>query len=133
MNANGADNTTNDEAESGDTADPTLYGSSLSLDTVLSLLSHHRRRDLLRCLIDTPGLTGDVDECAEYLASLEERRTGERPRTDQVVVTLHHVHIPKLSSAGVCEYDPRSEEIRYRRVGQLESWLERIGTHESGI
>lgn len=130
MNANGADNKTNGEPKDGDTVDAPLYGSSLSLDTVLSLLSHRRRRDLVHYLIRTPGKTGSVDDCAEYLSKREEERTGKRPRTDEVRVTLHHVHIPKLSSADICEYDPRTEEIRYRPVGRLESWLDRIRAHE---
>lgn len=114
------------EGTDGPGADTGLHEVSLSLDTILSLLAHHRRRDLLQYLAWEPAPTVSVEECVDHLADREEDRSGERPGHEQVQAALHHAHIPKLVDAGVVDYDARNGEIRYWGDEELEAWLDRI-------
>lgn len=63
----------------------------------------------------------------------EELRTPARSSTDPtgLAVQLHHVTLPKLSEAGVLEYDSDEKRVRYSGDGDLESILEDIRTVES--
>lgn len=131
MNANGPGNGKCDKCESGGSSDANLHEVSLSLDTILSLLAHHQRRDLLRYLMETPDQARSLEECVHHLTEREAERTGERPPQDQVETALHHSHIPKLRDAGVCEYDPRTQDLRYWGNDTLEAWLNRIEAHEA--
>lgn len=103
---------------------------SLSLDTILSLLAHHHRRDLFSYLVDAPDQTYRLDECAEYLLKQDAERPGELPQQTQVEADLHHVHIPKLRDVGILEYDPRTQELRYWGHDYLETCLDRVQSQE---
>lgn len=111
-------------------ADDTIQQVTLSLDAILSLLSDRHRRDLLRYLIESEDDTCTHDKCIGYITRQEERRRGERPGHDEIAAALHHIHIPKLSDAGVVEYDGRSQEIRYWGNDRLEKWLQQIQAAE---
>jgi hypothetical protein len=103
---------------------------SLSLDAVLSLLADERRRDLVRFLVEEVDETASIRECTDHVVECEQARTGDRPAYDQVEMKLHHVHVPKLASSGIIEYDPRNREFRYHGHEAVESWLDRIQAHE---
>lgn len=107
-------------------ADDTVHQVSLSLDAILSLLSDRHRRDLLRYLMESDDRTCTHDKCIGYITRQEEQRRGERPGHDEIAAALYHIHIPKLSDAGVIEYDGRSQEIRYWGNDRLEEWLQQI-------
>jgi hypothetical protein len=64
------------------------------LDTYLRLLAAERNRQLLRSLLDADGSP----------VSVESDDANERAR-------LHHVNLPKLSSAGLIDWDPRDDLI----------------------
>lgn len=122
---------TNDEPEPGRATDADLPDVSLSLDAILSVLAHHRRRDLLRYLIDSPDQTASVEACVDHLLKREGERTGERPSRDHVEASLHHLHLPKLADAGILDYDPRSREFRYWSHDRLESLLDYLHANDS--
>lgn len=124
------DPTTDVEEEPPADSDP--YTVSLSVDAILSLLSHHRRRNLLAYLVDEADRMATIEECVSHIAEREEARTGDRPGHDHVETDLHHTHIPKLEDAGIVEYDTRNKEFRYRGHEDLEAWLDRIRAHEPG-
>lgn len=106
-----------------------VHSVSLSLDEILSILAHRRRRDLVRYFVENSTPTVSVAECVEYLAE-QEGQQADDPH-DYIRKRLHHVHVPKLADAGVIEYDARSKEIRYWGQDELERWLERIDAVES--
>lgn len=112
--------------EKTDTADTesNIRGTDLSLNAILELLTHHHRRELLRELIDDPDHTANLDEITTILIDREIERTGKRPGRTEIETQLHHIHLPKLTNAGIVEYDTRSKEVRYRRHERLEDVLE---------
>jgi len=65
------------------------------------LLAEERRRMTLDVLAgrDTPI---DVQELAAGIAAREDGSGG----TEEVAITLHHIHLPKLATHDVIEYDP---------------------------
>ncbi len=75
------------------------------------LLSSERRRILLNVLEERPAPM-DLMELA-WAISKRENGAGSEPTADveQVVITLHHHHLPVLSEAGIVEYQPASKKI----------------------
>ena len=83
----------------------------LSATEYHSLLSSKRRRLTLASLTDraTPVELGD---CAAIVADAETDGGEASPATvDRIELTLHHVHLPKLSEFGVIEYDPERTRV----------------------
>lgn len=81
-----------------------------------SLASSHRRR-LLCYLLEENEST--VDELATVLCGWEAsasktfRQPGDR---NKLFVKLHHSHLPRLSNAGLIEYDPLDGSVRLERL-----------------
>lgn len=107
-----------------------MYEQSLSLDTVLQLLAHSQRRDLLHHLREAQNYTSSIDDCVSHLLTREAERPGDRPSRETMQATLYHAHIPKLADASVVEFDQRNHEIRYWGNERLETWLDRIRAHD---
>lgn len=103
---------------------------SLSIDAILELLSHRERRKVLEYLVQTTADTVQVEELLEYLAEDEADRTGGSPSRARFETSLYHLHLPKLADAGIVDYDPRTQQVRYYGKSQLEEWLERIAEVE---
>jgi DNA-binding transcriptional ArsR family regulator len=96
----------------------------LSYDTIFALLANSRRRAIIRILATGPADVIELDEMTEALQTSESPSVrGER---DAIAIECLHVHLPKLADAGVVEYDPRSEIIRYHRNPRLEGILDSI-------
>lgn len=80
----------------------------LSLGERLSLLSHPHRRGALECLDRASGGV-DVEAFADCVvrevADDADEADDERR---QVLLALHHNHLPRLEDHGVLEYDPES-------------------------
>lgn len=104
-------------------AEANALNGALSLNAILELLAHHYRRETLRFLSDVPNQTATVDELANRLITWEAERTGKRPARDEIEAQLHHIHLPKMTEAGIIEYDTRSKELRYWREERLEDLL----------
>lgn len=100
-----------------------IRSTDLSLNAILELLTHHHRRELLRKLIHESDHTANLDEITTTLIEQEIERTGERPGRHEIEIQLHHIHLPKLTDAGIIEYDTRSKEVRYWQEEQLEDIL----------
>ena len=94
-----------------------------STDLLFELLAD-RRRHILHCLTDQPdGVAGFTD--------LVDAVVGHEPETDAedretVRTSLYYVHLPKLTEAGVIDYDTRSEAVRYSQQPLLEDCLANI-------
>jgi hypothetical protein len=83
----------------------------LSEQTIFTLLSVRRRRDLLRLLEGSGGET----TLAEITADVADREQGMESNAAErkaVYVSLYQVHIPRLVEAGVLEYDDVNRTIR---------------------
>lgn len=113
----------NDDETPDEQRHSTDLESGLSVDAMLNLLAHAYRRGLLQYFVDSTNDISTLDEVTTRLVARERKRTDDRPTRDRVETELVHVHLPKLSSAGILEYDSRSREIRYRRHDRLESLL----------
>lgn len=97
---------------------------SLSLDAVLDALGHYQRRKLLRLFREESTRTADFERCVNHLLEVERRRTGEVPSLEHLRITLHHVHLPKLSETGVLTYGESAETVRYHPDDTVERWLD---------
>lgn len=95
----------------------------LSDDELFDLLSHPRRRWLLYALLHRTDLTTVMD-LADALATVERSQRTGPGRLEQVAITLHHTHLPKLAKAGVIAYDRDRNRIELRdAVTTLELYL----------
>ncbi|SFG33991.1 hypothetical protein SAMN04488063_1734 [Halopelagius inordinatus] len=111
---------------------PESEGPPLALDTVLEILSHHHRRDLFRLFREESTKVVDFERCVSHLVERERERTGQIPGPDHLRITLHHVHLPKLSHAGLVTYDESAETLRYHRDEGIEEWLGLIESEGDG-
>jgi hypothetical protein len=90
-----------------------------SIETVFEILHDDRRREICRYLVtDAPGVV-TIDEITDELADDEQERR-------RLALNCHHRHLPKLDDAGLIEYDPRSNTVRYWGQPTLEKWLEHL-------
>ena len=97
----------------------------LSIDTLFDVLSDARRRYALHYLLGTADGVTNVETLAEEIAAWE-RATGraDAPAED-VMVDLHHAHLPLLVDVGLVEYDERSGAVRYRDRHPVRDCFER--------
>lgn len=74
------------------------------------LLASERRRVTLAVLESVTGQLS-LDRLATAVAASQ---SGDDETTDveEVRITLHHVHLPKLAAAGVVEYDRTHHVVR---------------------
>ena len=123
-----------DRDHNDSTAEPTptseIPDVSLSLNAILEVLAHHHRREILRLLKEDPDHTANIGDIISHLINHEANRTGERPGRDQIEIAVHHTHLPKLTSAGIVEYDTRSKELRYWHHENLEDLLDDLHSYE---
>lgn len=86
--------------------------SSPTTSDVLRVLGDERRRRTLSTLTDAP-LPVPVSRVAHAVAIEEHPGDGDVPpeRVEEVHVTLRHVHLPKLASAGLVSYDAEAGTV----------------------
>jgi len=96
----------------------------LSADTVFELLASRRRRFVLYHLVDADGDVA-LDALVSHVVEWETAGlTPPRGHEDRVATALHHVHLPRLASAGVLAYDDGDETVRYLGSAELERLLD---------
>ena len=92
---------------------------SLSIDTpsqideALSVLSHRYRRSVLRYLTDESAPTA-LDDLTEYVREREAAAVRDGIPTaghDEVLVALHHRHLPKLAATDAITYDSSARRV----------------------
>ncbi|MDZ7730153.1 MAG: hypothetical protein U5K37_03105 [Natrialbaceae archaeon] len=96
-----------------------VQGESLSLDFVFELLASSRRRLVLYRLNEARDGTAKLEDLARYISVYENESSLE-----SIQLALEHTHLPKLVAAGIVEFDPRSDTIRYWSHPSIEEWLE---------
>ncbi|WP_435067962.1 DUF7344 domain-containing protein [Haloplanus sp. C73] len=91
------------------------------VDAVFDVLSDARRRRTIRALRERGDRT-PVTELADALAG---REPGS-PETEQLVVSLQHVHLPKLEATGVVECVDDGTAVRYDDAPLVETLLDQV-------
>lgn len=114
----------------GEQEDAERADGPIEFDRLFSLLSTARRRYALYCIVETPTTALSTADLVDELAALEGRASAEIPSRDEIELTLRHTHLPKLSSAGVIDYDPERSVVRYCGDRRVDRWLDRTMTAE---
>lgn len=113
-------------------ADPPVSDESPSgtdLDSLFEILADEQRREILVYLDHVDDGVAAFSDLIEHVA--DESEDASSTDRDQLAVTLHHNHLPKLSDADIVEYDTRSERVRYRGGPVVTDWLELARSYES--
>ncbi|MFA9501151.1 hypothetical protein ACERIM_00035 [Natrinema sp. H-ect1] len=100
-----------------------------SVDELLKLISHQRRRAILDLLFthDRPLTITDLRN--EVVEKEQDAEITEIPseRVKQVQISLHHVHIPKLEEKGVVNYDSNRKIVEpTEKLSQLEPFRDHL-------
>lgn len=98
-----------------ETPNPLSDAAPLDDDTRHGILSSRRRRVLLDVL-DGRQTPVDVAALAEAVEAREHDAGAESKGVQQVAVTLHHNHLPRLAQAGVVEYDSTARRVESARA-----------------
>lgn len=78
-------------------------------DKIYAVLADHPRRLILHYLRDSPENMASRQQISEHIS---EHDLGPQ-RAETVAIKLHHVHLPKLTEAGIVEYNPQTGIIQY--------------------
>jgi hypothetical protein len=126
----GAPTGTRPSSAGGPTPTPIPY----SFETVLEIISATRRRTLLYELKDRTNETFGLEEVVEWVYTREEAiPIRESPESrDEILLSLTHVHLPKLEAEGILTYDSDEEFIDYEANPALESCIRYLETLELG-
>lgn len=101
------------------------YAADVS-NTLFEALANDQRRSIIRCFSESPDSVATVGELAEYVMT----HCSTARNIEQLESRLHHVSLPKLSEAGLVEYDPRSNTVRYCSNTAVEGLLDELREHE---
>lgn len=84
-----------------------------SLDDLIALLTHERRRRLLAYLTERPGESVPMGKLEDVVT--EDAAPGSVPsrRPEPVEIDLYHVHLPKLADAAVIQFDREARTVCY--------------------
>ncbi|WP_339104161.1 hypothetical protein [Haloterrigena salinisoli] len=100
-----------------------------SVDAILELLSHQRRRAVLDLLLTHDQLLTTTDIRNEIVEREQDTEITEIPSEQvmQVHISLHHVHIPKLAEEGVINYDSNRNLVEpTEKLSRLEPFLAQL-------
>jgi len=78
-------------------------GTDASTNEMFDVLSDGQRRRALNYLSESEGVV--------TLGELAERVTRAEEDPERAAIALHHGHLPKLTDAGLVEYDPVSRTV----------------------
>lgn len=92
------------------------------VDTALRLLADDTRRYALALLSATPDGVASLSELVDCVAT----RSPAIEDREEASIRLHHLVLPRLADAGVIDYDPRSETVRYYGEPALEALLDSV-------
>ena len=85
-----------------------------AVDAVLDALANHRRRGVVRELLAHPGDTVEIETLGALVAERETSVAGtDGASRRSVVVSLLHVHLPKLADARIVAYDRDAGTVQY--------------------
>lgn len=91
-------------------------------DDVLTLLADAHRRSIIAYFRSSGSDDATLTDLAAHVCEQSDEHV------EPVTSRLHHVHLPRLADAGVVEYDPRSETVRYRGTDDVEQLMDCLAT-----
>lgn len=100
-------------------------GANPSFDDLFDVLSHHRRRYVIECLIRY-GSPMTLPDLADECVVMEHQRAFDSIPAETVkrmYMSLYHTHIPKLVECGAVEYDQESDSVALVDAAQFDSYL----------
>ena len=83
----------------------------LSADERYDLLAVERRRVVIHALSEYEGAVGLGDLARQVAAHETSAPTPGDDATEQVAVSLHHVHLPRMADLGVLDYDAGANRV----------------------
>ncbi|WP_254537439.1 DUF7344 domain-containing protein [Halomarina litorea] len=89
---------------------PQFETSEQSRDALCRVFANARRRATLRVLA-THDDAIEIDALAEAVVGEEFEDEGDDERTDRVLVSLYHNHLPMLADCDLLEVDRRGERV----------------------
>ena len=90
--------------------DPMYMVSNLRMDKLFDCLTHHHRRTIVEILLRSQSPMAPV-EVARKVAMESQELDGTEEAVESIVTSLYHLHLPKLTEAGLVEYDDEATEI----------------------
>lgn len=97
---------------------------SVSLDSAFDALGHRQRRLLLVSLLEH----NPQDDSPVIWSTERDSKAMDH------LVTMHHVHIPKLEAGGYIEWDRESQEVsRGPNFEEIRPLLELLADHEEQV
>lgn len=100
-------------------------GANPSFDELFDVLSHHRRRYVIECLIRY-GSPMTLPDLADECVVMEHQRAFDSIPAEtvkQMYMSLYHTHIPELVECGAVEYDQESDSVALVDAAQFDSYL----------
>lgn len=97
---------------------------TVGTDAALALLADARRRTVLRTLVATPESVVDMETVITAIIEADPDLSADDRET--IAIECHHALFPKLSSAGVVDYDSNSGTLAYHRSPIIEILLDRV-------
>lgn len=101
-------------------------GAPVTTDRLLTAVADEHRRAVLRSLEATEDSTMALSELVDHVGSSLDAEDSRHLET-----VLHHVHLPKLASCGLVEYDPATRTVRHRPTSRCTVLLDAIETIET--
>lgn len=99
-----------------------------SLDEFLELLADRRRRYALYCLDEADETVVSLEELSDQVVQRERNwdddGTPAEDHGENVRIELHHNHLPRLSDAGLIDYDSRTKTVNNREGSSLIKWVQ---------
>jgi len=94
---------------------------ALSDAECIELLASQCRQTLLEQLASTSDESHSLESLASDLTG-----SDDVAQFQEVSLSLHHVHLPKLDEADVVDYDPNSKTVEYHETAPVERLLSRL-------
>lgn len=93
------------------------------VDDVVDCLIHEHRQLVLETLATTDGPVA-LSELAHEIATRETAH-GPGGSTEEMRISLYHIHLPKLAEAGLIEFDREHDVVRSQdRPECIDAWFE---------
>ncbi len=102
------------------------------LDEAFDALSNRRRRDVLYYLHQVNGREIDVYDIADTMTAweVECQENVEPDHFRSLLVSLRHVHLPKLDDIGALSYDEDRDTVEQTDSPILHDWVDLAAVEE---
>ncbi|WP_224269995.1 DUF7344 domain-containing protein [Haloprofundus salinisoli] len=111
---------------------PSAAVDRVRLDETFDALSNRRRRDVLYYLHQANGETVDVCDVADTMTAWEVECLDdvEPDHFRSLLVSLRHVHLPKLDDIGAVSYDRDRDTVEQSDSPVIHDWVDLAAVEE---